>query len=117
VVAWDWLWGGCPGSLAASPVSLKPSTVNHTITRRSRYARRWFPGVPGGAPGGGHPHTPYISCEQLLVGWTATTHAVLWERSYGSLFTRKHTTTLPYSAVVLYQCWGRRGVLGISPES
>jgi len=29
------------------------------------------------APGGGHPHNSYISCEQLLVGWTATTHMVL----------------------------------------
>jgi len=68
------------------------------------------------APGGGHPHTPYISCEQLLVRWTATTHTVLWERSYRSYFTRKHTTTQPYSAVTPYQRWGRRGVLGISPE-
>ena len=29
------------------------------------------------APGVGHPHTPDISCEHLLVGWTATTHTVL----------------------------------------
>jgi len=40
----DWHRGGCPGSLAASPVSPKPSTVNHNTTPRSRYARRWFPG-------------------------------------------------------------------------
>jgi len=44
-VAWDCLWGGCPESLAASPVSPKPSTFNHTTTRRPKYARRWFPGV------------------------------------------------------------------------
>ena len=69
------------------------------------------------APGGCHPHTPYISCPQLLVGWTATTYTVLWERSYGSHCTRKHTTTQPYSAVAPYPRWGRRGVLGISPES
>ena len=66
------------------------------------------------ALGGGHPHTPYISFEQLLVGWTATTHTVLWERSYGCPFTRKHTTTQPYRAVAPYHHWGRRGVLGIS---
>jgi len=78
--------------------------------------------IPGGggelvrAPGGGHPHTPYISCAQLLVGWTGTTHTVLWERSYGSHFTRKHTTTRPYRAFTPYESWGRRGVLGISPE-
>jgi len=29
---------------------------------------------------------------------------------------RKHTTTQPYSAVTPFQRWGRRGVLGISPE-
>jgi len=69
------------------------------------------------APGGGHPHTPYISCEQVLVGWTATTHTVLWERSYGSHFTRKHTATQPYSAIAPYQRWGRRVVLGICSES
>ena len=116
-VAWDCLWSVCPGSLAPSPVSLKPSTVNHTTTRRSKYARRWFPGYPGGAPGGCHPHTPYISCEQLLVSCTATTNTVLWERSYRSHFTRKHTTTQPYRAVAPYQPWGRRRVLGISPKS
>jgi len=69
-----------------------------------------------GAPGGGHPHTAYISCEQLLVSWTATTHTVLCECSYGSHFSRKHTTTQPYSAVVLYQCYDHRGVLEIFLE-
>jgi len=44
-VAWDWHWGGCPGSLTASPVTPKPSTINYTTTPRSRCARRWFPGV------------------------------------------------------------------------
>ena len=68
------------------------------------------------APGGGPLHTPYISCEKLLVRWTATRHTVLLERSYGSHFTRKHTTTEPYSAVAPYQHWGCRGMLGISPE-
>jgi len=69
-----------------------------------------------GAPGGGHPHTPYRSCEHLLVGWTATTHTVLWERSYGSHVIRNYTTTQPYSAVAPYERWGGRGVLGISLE-
>jgi len=50
------------------------------------------------------------------VGWTATNHRVLWERSYASHFTRI-TTTQPYSAVAPYQCWGCMRVLGISPES
>ena len=59
-VAWDWLWGGCPGSLAASPVSPKPSTVNHTLTRRSKYARRWFPGVIQVAPQEAVTLTPLI---------------------------------------------------------
>jgi len=36
--------------VAASPVSPKPSTVNHTTTRRSKYARRWFPAVIQVAP-------------------------------------------------------------------
>jgi len=59
---------------------------------------------------------PLISGEQLVVCWTATTHTVLWEGSYGSHFTRKHTTTQPYRAVAPYQPWGRWGVVGISPE-
>ena len=32
------------------PVRPKPSPVNHTTTRRSKYARRWFPGVIQVAP-------------------------------------------------------------------
>jgi len=60
---------------------------------------------------------PYIFCEQLLVGWPATTHTVLWEPSYGFQFTRKLTTTQAYSAVVPYKRWGHRGVLRISPAS
>jgi len=119
-VARDWLWGGYPGSLAASPVSPKPSTVNHTTTRRSKYARRWFPGVIQVAPQEAVTLTPLIypaKKQQLLVGGTATTHTVLWGRSYGSYFTRKHTTIQPYRAVAPYQRWGRRGVLGITHES
>jgi len=69
------------------------------------------------ALGGGHLHTPYISFKQLLLGGTATTYTVLWERSYGSHFTMKHTTIQPYSAVAPYGRWGRRGVLEISSES
>jgi len=69
------------------------------------------------APGGGPPHTPYISSQQLLVGWTATTHPVFRLRSDESHFTRKLTTIQPYSAVAPYQRWGRRGVLGILLES
>jgi len=49
-VARDWLWGGCPGSLAASSVSPNACTVNHTTTRRSKDARRMFPGVIQVAP-------------------------------------------------------------------
>jgi len=59
-VAWDWLWGGCPGSLAASLVSSKPSTVNYTTTWRSKYARRWFPGVIQVAPQEAVTLTPLI---------------------------------------------------------
>ena len=68
-------------------------------------------------PGGGHTHTSYISCQQLLVSWPATTHTVWWDVSYGSHFSRKHTTTQPYSPVAPSQRWGRRGVVVISPES
>jgi len=42
-IAGDWHKGSCPGSLAISLVCPKPSTVDHTITMRSKYARRWFP--------------------------------------------------------------------------
>ena len=59
-VAWDWLWGSCPGSPAASPVSPKPSTINHTTPRRSKYARRWFPGVIQVAPQEAVTLTPLI---------------------------------------------------------
>jgi len=67
--------------------------------------------------GGGHPHTPYISCQQLLVGWTATVLTELWERSDEPHITRKHTTPQPYRAVAPYSRRGRRRVLGISPAS
>ena len=49
-VTWDRHWGSCPGSLAASPVSPNPSTVNHTTTWMSKYTRRAFPGVIMVAP-------------------------------------------------------------------
>jgi len=42
-VALDWGWGACPKSLEASLVSPKPATGHHTTTRRTKYARRWFP--------------------------------------------------------------------------
>jgi len=61
--------------------------------------------------GDSHPHTLYISCQQLLVGSTSTTHMVLWEGFYESQFNRKYTTTQLYRSDMQYQCWGRRGVL------
>jgi len=70
-VAWDWLCGGCPGTLAASPVSPKRSTVNHTTTRRSKYARSWFPGVIQVAPQEAVTLTPLIYPANSFwsVGW------------------------------------------------
>jgi len=75
-VARDWLWGGCPGSLAASPVSHKPSTVNHTTTQRSKYACRWFPGVIQVAPQEAVTLTPLISPANSF--WSVGRPQLIW---------------------------------------